>query len=164
MSLAPFTTNDEVRATCGISDEDVNDPTLNLEVYARALFYEFDQIDVGIKPAFETIEAIAGNARTAPQQKLFDAVKLFAPYAVGNNIVGSLALAAPKGISDGKALISRFSESPFEALSRKLQAGYEKFRDNLADAYKAYLGTGSNAYVLPNFMLVSSPNTDRVTG
>jgi len=84
---------------------------------------------------------------TANQSLLLSYIRTFATYTVAANVSGSISLLAPKTISDGKALTTRFSsERTFEAvvadvnyrksdLKRKIQ---DLFGTTLAD--KSYLG------------------------
>ena len=162
MALAPYTTNDEVRATVGVSDEEIPDATLDLALYARALEYELTQLGSSLISDFTT--AAAAGSPTANQTALVSAVKLFAPFAVGNQLAAALPLMAPKMISDGKASFSRFAESPFQLTAEKVRQDFEKFKKNLSDVYATFLGSGATASFTPRFMLVGDGAVDRVTG
>ena len=163
MALQPFATNDEVRATLGVSDEELSDETLDLEVYARVLSYELAQIGASLEADFRTAEE-AGDSRTAPQKALYEAVRLFAPFALGNQLATSLPLAAPKSVTDGKAGISRFSESPFQLVAEQVRGEYTKYRDNLKGVYAEFSGGSSATYVLPAYFGVAAGSFDPVTG
>jgi hypothetical protein len=165
--LAPFTSNDDVRAVFGVTSDELTDATLELGLYERNLRLELDLIlnnGGTLIEAFETVSAIPENTRTAAQENLYSAVLLFSPYPVALHLASSLPLFAPKSITDGKAAISRHSESPFEKQIQEARQYYERFRQNLISRWATYGSSTSAAPLMPTLFSVSSPDTDPVTG
>ena len=162
MALIDYTTYDEVRAVLGVSDEELGDGTLGLSVYSINLNTELDSIDSGLAAHYTIVKALS-PPRTAAQQKFFEATSLFATYAVAKQLSSSLPLFSPKDISDGKASIGRFSDSPYKATIKSINEYYEKARQGLDTAYGALVSVTSTA-VVGNYAAASSPSSDPVTG
>lgn len=168
MPLTPFTTNEQVRAVIGVTDDELADATLALEMYSLGLRYELNSIgepanDGALAVAFETAAALTEDARTTVQRKLYDAVVLFAPYPIALHLETAVPLFAPKAITDGKASVMRHAESPFKDQFDKARAYYERFRRNLTKAWAGYNSSTSTPAALPNLFRISSPSTDFVT-
>lgn len=163
--LTPFVTNAEVRGVLGVTEEELPDATLNLQHWERQLRFEFAEIGDNLVADFEIVEAIAESSRTAVQARFYDAVLLFAPFAVGKALALGLPLFAPKSVTDGKAAVSRNAESPFEDQINRCKQEYERFRQNLKKRYTAYGGTPTDVdSAVPALFLAVAPASDPVTG
>lgn len=160
MLITDYTTYDDVRAVLGVSTDELEDTTLALETYASALLLDLEDVDVAL-PA--TYSALPGTGRTAAQERFFVTVRLFATYAVARQLTSSLPMFGPKDITDGKAGVTRFADSPYKETIKRLQAEYDRYRTRLE---KAYAGLTAGAYTLtvPTFLSVASPTSDPVTG
>ena len=120
MALNPFTSADQVRSVLGVSDEEIADTTLDLLVYEQNLKFHLDSVDATARTQFQTVDDIVLAARTATQQKLWEATMLFSTYVVAVQVGKSMSLSTPKSITDGKAAVTRFSDSPFRQLMEEL--------------------------------------------
>lgn len=167
MALVPFTTNDQVRSILGVTSEELSDTTLDLEIYGENLRLELDLIqdnDGTLIDEFAIVQAVAEASRSATQAKLYRAVVLFAPYPVALHLETAAPLFTPKMITDGKASVTRHSESPFKEVFDRCRQSYERYRQNLLKAWAGYNSETETPATLPQLFRISSPDTDPVTG
>ncbi|MGW8181812.1 MAG: hypothetical protein ACWGQW_24040, partial [bacterium] len=118
----------EIRAVLGISAQELPDTQLSLDVYNEFLLQELSLISGTLYP--DTVERdLAGqydylksqSSLTANQQLLKSYIRSFAIYTVAALVVGTAPLLVPKTISDGKALLTRFSaESTFMTVQKEV--------------------------------------------
>lgn len=169
VAVLDYTSYDEIRAALGVSDEEVDDGVLGLPLYGNHLGMEFNNItdefalSEDITTTVETIEGVVPATRTKAQRRVLSSVSLFATYAVARHLGTTLPMMAPKSISDGKAVVTRFSDSPYKSTLLSVESQYEKARQGLAAALAA-LNSTTAAQVPLVFMGVSSPAVDPVTG
>lgn len=162
--LTDYTTYAEIRATLGVNVDEISDATLALEMYATNVERELDGIDSDLATDYATVKAIVEASRTAAQQKFYLAVRLFVPYAVGVHLASSLPLFSPKQVTDGKAAMTRYADSPYKVAIEECKKNYDTFKVYLEDKYAVYGGGAETATALRPFMGVVSPDTDPVTG
>lgn len=163
MALAPYTTNDNVRGVLGISDEELTDSVLSLSIYELNLLAALKRVGATILTDFGTVTNITESSRTTVQANFYNALVLYSPYAVAIQLGSSLPLIAPKLVSDGKAQVSRFSESPFEAMLARLKADHDRLFNELVDAYAGYTGGSVTNLATPILFVIGDSSIDRVT-
>lgn len=163
MEIVLYTSYDEIRAVLGVNDVELADTTLALGVYANNLSAELEDIDTAVPAKFEEVDAIDETQRTDAQRRFYDNTRLFATYAVAKQLLTSLPMFGPKDVSDSKAAISRFSDSPYKETSKKVCGQYDLSRARAAKAF-GDLNTVDKALPTRVFAAVSTPTTDRVTG
>lgn len=158
MSILDYTTYDDIRAVLGVSTDELEDTTLDLEIYDSGLVLDLEDVDLGLSDAYLALPA----TRTATQDRFHRTVRMFAAYSVARQLTASLPMFGPKDISDGKATVTRFADSPYKETIKRVQAEFDRCRTRLE---KAYAGLSSGAYTLtiPTFLSVASPSTDPVT-
>lgn len=161
MEITSFTTFNDIRAVLGVSSDEIEDATLSLDIFELNLTSELEDIGLALVSDYSTVAEL--TTRTAVQERFYQATRLFSAYAVAFQATGSLPLFSPKDISDGKATVSRYADSPYKEVIKKVTAQYEKFKLKLE---KAYADFGSNSApsrtVLP-FFNVASGARDPVT-
>ena len=168
-TLTDYTTFAEVRAALGVSDDEVGDDVLGLAMYGSHLGTELDDLTLefgltdDIETTYEGLKAILPGDLTKPQTRALETVSLFATYAVARHLGTSLPMMAPKSLGDGKALMARFSDSPYKTTLANVEAQYEKVKVSLGAALAALSSTTATTLVT-TFMAVSSPAVDQVTG
>lgn len=162
MILTDFTTYDEIRAVLGVSDEEIENATLALPMYATEL--EFALIDIGedVITEYETIAAIAEGSRTTVQQRYYNVVRLFSSYVVAKSLLTSLPMFGFKSVGDGKADTERFDK--WEDVKAGVEAGYTSLLARL----KALLQQLDPTYAPPapvvrNFIVAATLASDPVT-
>lgn len=142
MALLDYTSYDEVRAVLGVSEKEITDATLALDVYQLNLSVELAALSEALEGDYATVSAVAANTRTALQTKFYGAVRLFSTYAVAFQLLAALPNFSPKDITDGKAAVGRYADSPYKVVIDRTSAMYDTFRVFLASAYKE-MTTGS---------------------
>lgn len=163
--LSPFTTNDEVRAACGATEQELTDETLDLPLYEANLRLELGVVGTTLAADFEAVDIVGVEVRTSAQVNFHAAVQLFSPYAVTAQLEQSLPLLVAKSVTDGKAGMSRFSESPFKDALNAAKKNYERFRQNLQKKYAIYKSATAPIIVgVPTLFAIASPDGDPVIG
>lgn len=161
--LTDYTTYDDIRSALGVSADEIEDATLALETWDNHLQFKLDDINALLPESYTEIVAISVASRTSTQAKLYRATRLYATLAVADALTASLPLFGPKDISDGKATVSRFADSPYKAVVLKVQSQFEEAKTRLVNAW-AELNASSSVRAPRTYMSTSSPTTDPVTG
>lgn len=122
--LSPFTTNDDVRALLGVGSVELSDTVLDLPVYEIALRRKLRTVWAAgnLVALFATIQGKAPSSRTEDEQALYDATYHFSSVAAAAQAGLSLALVAPKRITDDKSGVERFSDSPYRDVLDRLES------------------------------------------
>lgn len=144
MALTTYCELDEVRAALGVSDLELSDTVLNLPVYEIGLMRELNKVSTSLPVAFSTAFNVAEETRTDLQQALVDATRLFSVYAVAKQVGVSLGSIVPKDVGDGKATLSRFSDSPYKEVMKNVEALYTAVRASLLETLVLVTGSGSS--------------------
>jgi hypothetical protein len=163
MVITDFTSYADVRAVLGVSDEELEDATIGLEVYASHLELELDDIHPTLITKYQEVKGTEQASRTTLQQKFYQLARLFAAYSVGRQLVGSLPMFGPKDISDGKATLSRFADSPYKQVADEVKAEWERLAVALGKIF-AELISISDTTITKRYVAVVGVATDRVTG
>jgi hypothetical protein len=162
MALTDYTSYAEIRAVLGVSDEEVTDTTLGLQLYADQLGLHLDDISSTLASDFVDVSALL--TPTATQQKFLKVCRLFSTYAVSKDLLASLPLFAPRRITDGKAEVERYVDV-FEDVKDGVLSGYITMRKRLEDAYLALEPTFTPSVAVSLVFSVSTGlATDPVTG
>lgn len=162
MNLLDFTSYDDIRAALGVSDEELVDATLALDLYSTNLEMELEDINLNLVTEYDAVSAISVLARTTAQTRFYNLASLFATYAVARQLGGALPMFSPKDITDGKAATARFA-NPYKDTLKAIETQYGYAKGKLQDAYSA-LSAVTRASVTPVFMGISSPAYDPVVG
>lgn len=167
MSLTTYCEFDEVRSALGVNDLELKDSVLALPVYEMGLVRELNKISTSLAAAFSSIVAKSLSVRTDDEVALYDAVHLFAVYAVARQVGVSLPIFAPKDIGDGKATLSRFSGEPFKSTLEGVDSYYQITREGVRQALEVYEGstaTASTSLTPATLFKASTRSYDPVTG
>lgn len=161
--LTSYTTYDDIRSALGVSSDELEDATLGLESWESHLLFELEDVNATLPAAYAGVVAIPTASRTAAQAKFYRATRLFATLAVANALTAALPMFGPKDISDGKATVSRFADSPYRATVTKIKEQYGIAHSRLKQAL-AEMSSTAAIIVLRPYMGISSPTTDPVVG
>lgn len=128
MPIQTYMTYSEVRAVIGAASKELTDAQLGLDIYDDVLQQELAIISGVLAPDTETrtleehytyLKNLASP--TSNQVLLRSYIRTFAIYTVAASVVDTASLLFPKTISDGKALVTRFSpELTFEEVQRRV--------------------------------------------
>ena len=158
--LIDYTTYNDVRAALGVSDEDIPDAVLALNLYADTLTQEFEEIDLTLESTYTVTKALP--VKTAAETRFLTACNVFATYSVAKQLTATMPLFAAKQVTDGKAQISRF-DNPYKDVIAQVTAQYEKARTRLVAAFGA-IGAVTTETVAKSYFGIVSPSVDPVTG
>jgi len=130
MDINTYASYDEIRAALGVSSLELKDDQLSLDIYGDFLYQELASVSGILTP--DTISRnLAGQytylaslaVLTDNQTLLMSYIRSLAIYTVAANVVDSISLLVPKTISDGKALLTRFSsERTFESVREDINS------------------------------------------
>jgi hypothetical protein len=158
--LTDYTTYNDVRAALGVSEEDIPDEVLSLNLYGDTLTQEFEEISLTLESTY--ISTIALPTPTDIEVRFISACSLFAAYSVAKQLTAAMPLFAAKQVTDGKAQVSRF-DNPYKDVIAQVTAQYEKARSRLVAAYGLIVSV--TTVVAPKvYFGVVSPSVDPVTG
>ena len=159
-TLLDYTSYDEIRAVLGVSDEELEDTTLALPIYAQKLGFELEDISVNLETVYETARAAATPSTL--QTKLLNAVQVFAAYAIAKHLLGSASLFAPRRVGDGRAETERVTD-PFETLRDDVEAAYLSLKQRVSAALVG-LGEQVGAATSRTYTAAAGLPADNVTG
>lgn len=158
--LTDYTTYNDIRAVLGVSEDDLTDTTLALQIYEDYLTQELEDVDIDLPDTYTTTAALP--APTAAETRFVKACSLFATFSVARTLTASLPLFAAKQITDGKAQVSRF-DNPYKDAIKSINEQYEVLKTRLIAALGA-IGTITTAATVQRYFAVISPSVDPVTG
>ncbi len=162
MLITDYTTYDDIRATLGVSAEELEDVTIALQLYLDMLTVELEDIDATLPATYATKDLLVSP--TAPEVRFLAASRLFATYAVAKHLTGSLPLFSPKDVSDGKALTGRYSMDPYKPVISAVNQQYDRFQKRLQEAWATMNATTATVAAAKSYFSIVVPSTDPVTG
>ena len=80
LEIGDYTSYEEVRATVGLSSDELPDSTLALEIYANALELELDSVTMNAGVPLKTM--FTSLTTSAADQYIYNLTRMFATYAV----------------------------------------------------------------------------------
>lgn len=158
--LTLYTTYDDIRAALGVSDEELEDATLALRLYADHLDADLDDISYDLRSTFQT--TLQKTVKTDIENRFLQATRMFAVYSVSKALTTSLPMFSPKSVEDGKARVDRFND-PYKKTITEVGAQYERWRNRLLLAYQE-LGQVGATKTTRSYMSVVTPSSDPITG
>lgn len=117
MNITSYTSYAEIRQVVGLSVKELPDAELAVEMYNNVLQLKLQEVVLPtaapgpgpLDSRFLAVAALAENARTTAEQKLYNLTRLYSTYVVAYEVSMSLSSRTPKTISDGKHTLVRFS-------------------------------------------------------
>lgn len=161
-SVTTYTTYDDVRAVLGVSDDELEDATLALEVYASGLTLDMMDIGTTLPSTYSATLAIDEGSRSADEQKFLLLASQFATYQVART-VGSVLPMFAQSITDGKAAMSRFSGAPYKDVMARVEGEYARIRNELEGIFATLTGGSVTVAASPTYLVAAAPSIDRVT-
>lgn len=160
LTLLNYTSYDEIRAVLGVSDEEIEDVTLALPLYAQKLGFDLEDISVNLETLYDT--ARSASSPTSAQTKLLNSVQVFSAYAVAKHLLVSASLFAPRRIGDGRAETERVTD-PFETLRDDVASAYLSLKERV-EAALVGLGEQVGAATSRVYSASAGLPVDNVTG
>jgi hypothetical protein len=157
--LTAYSTYHDIRAALGVSDEELDDATLSLQLFEDHLIADLDDIALNLRDVFSTVSN--ESSPTAAQTRFLSYVRLYSTYSVAKVLTTSLPLFSPKSVADGKAQLTRY-ENPYKDTVAAVAREYERWRSRLQAAFNELGGSGTT--LTPrSYMSVVVPGTDPIT-
>lgn len=160
MLITTFTSYDDIRAALGVSDEELGDETLALQLYEDTLLADLEDISLDLPDTYATVSAEA--TPTAVQSRFLREVRSFSTYAVARQLLPGLPMFGVKSVEDGKARMERFAEA-YRATTKTVNDEYDKCKNRLTQAL-ASVSISGTVSVSRSYMSVVSPVSDPITG
>ncbi len=153
---------DNIRAVLGMPEDELPDETLALPTFADTLSIALNSYGGIYSPetTYQTLQEIFD--RPLPQDDfMFPAIRNYSVYVVAQAVAGGgLSLFAVKTKSDGKSLITRFSDqSTYSDVMEAIDAGVTKWLNYIFEL----LGQRTPTSNIP-FVRAVPPAVDLVTG
>lgn len=161
--LTDYTTYDDIRSALGVTADEVDDQVLALETWDNHLSFELEDVSSALVATYAGVASVVESGRTPAQAKLYRATRLFSTLAVANALTASLPMFGPKSISDGKAVVSRFADSPYKPVVARVEKQFETAKKRLKDAL-AELNASSAAFTPRTYLSSAGLGVDPVTG
>lgn len=161
--LTDYTSYDEIRAVLSVTDEELEDDTLQLPLFEYKLHDDMGELDEGIDAAYLALEAMAPEDLSNDQKKLYRRTRVWATYNIAVQLLDSLALLAVQSEQDARAQYERFA-GPFERVEQQVRATYERATQALLEAYNGLAPTPAQARLTArNFVGLAGLPLDPVT-
>jgi hypothetical protein len=160
MAIIDYTTYDDIRAVLGVSEDDLEDETLALELYDNYLTMDLEEVNIDLPTTYDTVSIVA--TPTEAQARFLQATRLFATYSVAKQLSTSLPLFAAKQVTDSKAEMTRF-DNPYKDVVSAIAKDYERLRNRLIQTLNS-LGNETATATRRSLMSVVSPGFDPITG
>lgn len=161
--LTEYTTYAEVRAALGVSEEEIDDATLELQMYESLLEEDLD----GISPLVHTTWAALPedeSLRTADEAKFAQRLRLYSTYSVASELLTSVELFGFLKVADGRASTERRPQA-FDTIKGNVHAMKLKARAWLLASLELLVpGTPVTPAGSISWTSSVAPATDPVTG
>lgn len=161
MALTSYTSYADIRAALGVSEKDLADQTLALPLYSNHLAVAMARLAPGL--ATQVDAALAASAPTDPQKQLRVFAQLYATSEVARFAAGRMPMFAPQQVSDGKASMARFGDSPYKQLLATLELEVAQHAEALAATFREITAT-ARVQRAPRTLMATSTGYDPVTG
>lgn len=110
MNLTHYTTNEEVRAVIGVSEEEITDSDLALSIWSTVLEMKLNETSELVISTYDSIASMQVADRSSNQQKFYLLTRMYSAYAVGEELLATQPMFSFKRITDGKAEAERFDK------------------------------------------------------
>lgn len=145
--LTEFTTYDDIRAALGISDEELDDETLDLAIFETLLEEDMFAIDPDVLTYWNGLPT---SGLTPEQTRFQNLVKLFSTYAVAYRLLNTAELFGFIKVTDSRATMQRTADA-YKNLRVNVTAMFQKVGELLLAALYAM----DPAIVLPDPIVVN---------
>lgn len=158
--LTDYTSYAEVRATLGVDEDELEDATLALHLYANLLEADLEDVDLTLPATYAATKALP--TPTQVETRFLQNASTFATFSMAKQITASLPLFAARQITDSKAGVTRF-DNPYRDTIKSVLAQYDLARSRLLNSFGAL--TSSAVVTNPRILMAVAPaNYNPITG
>lgn len=133
--VTDYATTADIRALLGVSEEEIEDATINSAVFSTQLEATLDDMSPLLATNYAAIKLIPEVNRTPVQVKFLKTAALYAAYIVAYDMLTSMTHFAPERVTDGKAEFQRFDR--WADLKEGLMGGINTFKIKTRNALAA---------------------------
>jgi hypothetical protein len=149
---------ENIRAVCGLNNQELPDATLALVIYKNKLNLAFAGVKGVYPPSVEDEDLQTVYDRLAVEDEMHIVIQQLAIYVIADAVLDSVGLRAYKAIADGKATLTRFSaESSYLETRRTVKENISQARTSIAALF-------DEAEDALEYFSVVSPDVDLVVG
>lgn len=161
--LTEYTTYAEVRAALGVSEEEIDDTTLELQMYESLLEEDLDAVSPAVRTTWLALPEDE-SLRSADEVKFAQRLRLYSTYSVAAELLTSVELFGYLKVADGRASTERRPQA-FDTIKANVQAMKLKARAWLLASLELLVpGTPVTPAGTINWTSSVAPATDPVTG
>lgn len=107
--ISDYTTFNDIRAVLGVSEEEINDETLGLELHHTNLIEDLAEVSAFALPTWDALPAV--DSRNAAQLRYGRLFSLYCSYAVAYRLLDSTEMFGYLKVADGRASTERANEA-----------------------------------------------------
>jgi hypothetical protein len=160
-AITTYCTADNVRATLGVSVDEIDDSVVMDKNNATRLAERMNELSPDLAAYYLTLKAL--GSPTANQTRMIDLVESFASYIVAQRIAETGAISIPKSIEDSKAKMERNTDFYKDLLTNLLNS-IAYISSKISSLYLILVPGGTVvASVVPVYMVTSPISFDPVT-
>lgn len=130
--LTDYTTFADIRAALGVSEEELDDATLELDLHLTLLEDGVDQLSPTLLADWAALPS--PDTQSADQLKFAALFKLYCTYAVAFNLLNSAELFGFLKVADGRASTERVPEA-YKSLRLGVTGMYQRVKARMLAAY-----------------------------
>lgn len=161
--LTEYTTYAEVRAALGVSEEEIDDTTLELQMYESLLEEDLDAVSPIVRTTWLALPEDE-SLRTADEVKFAQRLRLYSTYSVAAELLTSVELFGYLKVADGRASTERRPQA-FDTIKANVLAMQVKARAWLLASLELLVpGTPVTPAGTISWTSSVAPATDPVTG
>jgi hypothetical protein len=160
MALINYTSYEDIRAALGVTDEELDDDTLGLQLYEDHLKADLEDVSYDVDTVHAGLEG--ASTLTATEERFMRASRLFATYSVAKALTNTLPMFGQKSVEDGKAKVERFTD-PYRATVLAVNSEFERWRSKLKATYEA-IGQVATTTSSRVYAMAVTPSSDPITG
>lgn len=108
--VSDFTTYAEVRAALGVSEEEIDDATIETGLYQVSLQEDLLALDPTIFAHYTVLDSDP-DSQSALQQRFYGLTRLYATYCVAFHLLDSVNLFGYLKVTDGRAEVQRAKDA-----------------------------------------------------
>lgn len=160
--LTDYTTPASVRSVLGVSMPEIKDEVVQNPIYETLL--EENLYSLHPQMAADYLLAKAAEPKTNLQERFVNVMQTYSAYQVASQMLGSVAMFAPKVIEDSRTKIERFTDA-YKALKAEVLATLSYLEGKLLDIYALVNPDAPAPAKIARILVVSAPlGLDPITG
>ena len=130
--ITSYTTCQSVRAVLGVSEPEITDVVLEDPIYEVVLKEDLRTLNTGLRADF--LALLPPVTPTDDQERFIELVQTYSAYQVARQLLGALAMFAPKTIKDSRTEVDRVTD-PYAHTREAVANSLVYLKGKLLEAY-----------------------------